>query len=176
MITKVSLPAQGMKAALLGGLIAGTADLLYAFGAYGMVGVPPQRILYSIAAGWLGRAAVTEGGVAVALLGLVSHYFILCVAAWLYVAAAVRIPVLTQRPFVCGVAFGLCIFAVMNYVVVPLSAATDAGPSGRFLVMGLLAHMLVIGIPIALVARHFVKKASRGVSGGQRQEVAPPPT
>jgi hypothetical protein len=177
-MNNASLPSSGLKAAVIGGLVAGTADLLYAFIAYGFIGASPARILYSIAAGWLGRSAALEGGVAVALLGLVSHYFILCVAAGMYVAAAARMPMLTRRPFVCGAAFGLCIFGVMNYVVVPLSAAEGAGPSGTFLVTGLLAHTLLVGVPIALVARYFTRRKSghAGVSDGQRRGVAVPPT
>jgi len=41
----------------------------------------------------------------------------------------------------------------MNYVVVPLSAATFRAPGGTFLVAGLLVHMFLIGVPIALFAR-----------------------
>jgi uncharacterized membrane protein YagU involved in acid resistance len=167
-----------VRAALAGGLVAGTADLLYACVAYGFVGASPPRILYSIAAGWLGREAALEGGVGVALLGLVSHYLILCVAAGIYVAVANRLPVLTRRPVVCGAAFGLCVFVVMNYVVVPLSAAGGAGPSGVFLLMGLLVHLFFVGVPIALVARHFTRRKSgrEGVSGRERRPVAAPPT
>ena len=143
--------AQALRPALIGGLVSGTADLIYAFVAYGFIGVHPLQILHSIASGWLGKSAY-GGGVETALLGLVSHLFITCVAAGIYVLASSRMHVLTHRPVLSGALFGAAIFLVMNYVVVPLSAAVAAGPTGVFFVLGLLVHMFLVGVPIALIA------------------------
>jgi hypothetical protein len=152
MVSAISGPGRVVHAALVGGLVSGAADLAYAFIAYGIIGVPPVRILQSIASGWLGKAAYTSG-VGAAVLGLVSHLFITCVAAGLYVLASRRLPILVQRPLVSGPVFGIGIFLVMNYVVVPLSAAASASPKGVFWVLGLLVHMFLIGVPIALITR-----------------------
>jgi len=143
---------QALRAALIGGLVSGTADLIYAIVAYGVIGVPAIRILQSIASGWLGKAAYSSGATS-AVLGLVSHLSITCVAAGCYVFASRRLPVLVQRPVISGALFGVVMFVVMNYVVVPLSAAVTAGPKGVFLVLGVLVHMFLIGVPIALIAR-----------------------
>jgi hypothetical protein len=152
----VSSAGRAVGAALIGGLVSGTADLIYAFVAYGFIGVPPVRILQSIASGWLGRAAYASSA-GPAVVGLVSHLFITCVAAGCFVFASKRMPVLVQRPILSGVAFGIGIFVVMNYVVVPLSAAVSASPQGVFLVMGLLVHMFLIGVPIALITRFALR-------------------
>ena len=152
MVSAISEPGRVVPAALVGGLVSGAADLVYAFIAYGIVGVPPVRILQSIASGWLGKAAYA-GGATAAIVGLVSHFLITCVAAGLYVLASRRLPILVGRPLVSGAVFGIGIFLVMNYVVVPLSAAVSASPKGVFLVLGLLVHMFLIGVPIAWITR-----------------------
>lgn len=143
---------RALRAAMYGGLIAGGLDITYAFIGYGLLGVTPFRILHSVASGWLGKTAY-EGGAATAALGLVSHLGIACVAAALYVFASRHWHVLVERPIPFGGLYGLAIFIVMNYVVVPLSAATVGGPKGIFYPLGLLVHIFLVGVPIALFAR-----------------------
>jgi hypothetical protein len=141
-----------LEAILLGGLMAGILDITYAMTAYGIIGVPARAILQSIASGWLGKAAYS-GGWPVAMLGLASHLFITCVMAGVFVAAARRVSLLRNQPLLSGMVFGLCAFVVMNFVVVPLSAAAVRPPRGWFLAGDLLSHMLLVGVPIALAAR-----------------------
>ncbi len=152
MATTASRVTRGIRAALMGGLVSGAADLIYAIVAYGFVGVAPITILHSIASGWLGQTAYAGGG-ASALIGFLSHFFITCVAAGVYVIASTRLSLLARRPVVSGAAFGIVVFLVMNYVVVPLSAAVSASPRGVFLVAGLIVHMFLVGVPIALITR-----------------------
>jgi hypothetical protein len=157
--TSYSVP----KAILIGGLAAGFLDITYAMVAYGFIGVPAHVILQSVASGWLGKGAYS-GGWASASLGLGSHVVITCVMAAIFVAAARRIALLRNRSFLSGIVFGLCAFVTMNYVVVPLSAAAVHPPSGVFLAGGLLAHMFLVGVPIAFAAR-------RALGGVQKQAV-----
>lgn len=148
---------RSVRAALAGGLVAGSLDLIYAAIAYGAVGLGPTRILQSIASGWLGQRAY-EGGVGTALLGLASHMGIACAAAALYVGVARRLVMLTRFPIRCGSVYGLGVFVIMNCAVVPLSAATVDLPRGHFLWMGLLVHMYGFGVPIAAFARRGIEK------------------
>ena len=55
------------SAILIGGTIAGALDITYAIGFSAMHGVPPMRILQSVASGLLGKPAF-EGGVPIAIL------------------------------------------------------------------------------------------------------------
>ena len=87
------------------------------------------------------------------MLGLVSHLAITCAMAALFIFASRRVAWLRHQPLIGGAVFGLAAFAVMNYVVVPLSAAAVQSPKGVFLIGGLLAHVLLVGLPIALAAR-----------------------
>ena len=140
------------KAVLAGGLTAGILDITYAMVAYGLIGVSPRIILQSVASGWLGEGAYS-GGVPTAVLGLASHLAITCAMAALFILAARRIELLRRQPWLGGAVFGLAAFAVMNYVVVPLSAAVVSPPKGVFLIGGLLAHVLLVGMPIAFASR-----------------------
>ena len=112
----------------------------------------PIRILQSIAAGLLGRASF-QGGAGTAALGLFLHFFIAFVIVAIYFAAARGIPLLTRRPFLFGPLYGLVAYWVMNYVVLPLSAAGGSHPAGAVLTNGLLIHAFGVGLPAALAAR-----------------------
>lgn len=147
------------KAVLAGGLTAGILDITYAIVAYGFIGVSPRIILQSVASGWLGKGAYS-GGAPTAALGLASHLAITCVMAAIFILAARRIGLLRRQPWLGGAVFGLVAFAVMNYVVVPLSAAVVSPPKGVFLVGGLLAHVLLVGMPIAFASRWATRAGS----------------
>ena len=106
-----------------GTLIVGTADILDAFIFFGLRGTRPVRILQGIASGILGRDAFS-GGAATAALGAVLHYFIAFAIVWVFLAASRRLPALARRPWLYGPLYGLVVYAVMNYVVIPLSLVT----------------------------------------------------
>ena len=137
----------------LAGLVAGTLDILYATGFWALKGVPPERILQSVAAGVLGRASFSGGG-ATAMLGLALHYVIATAMAAAYFLVAPRRPVLLQRSWWCGALYGLLLYAVMQYVVLPLSAAPGGGtPDPVWVACSVAAHVLLVGMPIARLAR-----------------------
>ena len=157
-----AIPARGPSAAraiLWGGLIAGVIDITYAcVFSYARRAVPPGRILQSVASGALGQAAF-DGGTPAAALGLFLHFLIALVWAALYYAASRRLRVLARAPYVCGVVYGLLIFALMNYAVIPLSAAPFGAPPPESPAFGtgILIHALGIGLPIALATRRYSK-------------------
>src|SRR5262245_23045261 len=108
---------------LAGGLLAGALDITYAWLFWAIkAGVTPPRIFRSVAAGWLGPSAV-RGGAATAALGLATHFFIAITVSAVYYVLARRIGVLWRRPWSMGALYGALVYVVMNYVVVPLSAA-----------------------------------------------------
>jgi uncharacterized membrane protein YagU involved in acid resistance len=105
-----------------------------------------------VASGLLGKPAF-DGGWPVAALGLALHYGIVIVAAALFFAVARRWAWLHNEPVTAGLAYGVAIYAFMNFVVLPLSAFPFPV---RFPLLttatGLLAHMLV-GLSISLITR-----------------------
>ncbi|MGE5092353.1 MAG: hypothetical protein ACM3OH_09305 [Bacillota bacterium] len=140
------------RALLWGTLIVGTADIVDAFIFFGLRGTRPVRILQGIASGLLGREAF-GGGAATAALGAVLHYFIAFVIVWVFLAASRRLPDLARRPWLYGPLYGLVVYAVMNYVVIPLSLVTVRSKPLAVLANGLLIHMLGVGLTTALIAR-----------------------
>ena len=135
----------------LGTLAVGTLDGLDALLFFGLRGVPPVRVLQSIASGLLGPAAFQAGG-ATAALGVLLHYGIAAGVVTTYVLASRRLPVLARRPWLLGPLYGLAVFAVMYTVVLPLSAAAARMPTGVVLLNALLIHALGVGLPSALAA------------------------
>jgi uncharacterized membrane protein YagU involved in acid resistance len=144
---------------LFGGLIAGVLDGLDAVIYYGWAsGVTPARLFQHIASGLLGAGAFS-GGWATTLLGVACHFTVAIGVAAVFYAASLAIPFLAQKPWITGPAFGLCVYLVMHYIVVPLSAvAPRKSPmSGLELADQLFSHMFFVGLPIALVARRSAR-------------------
>jgi len=143
-----------------GALIAGTCDITYAItSSFLRRGVAPSRVLQSVASGALGRSAY-DGGAATAALGLGFHYLFAFSFTCAFFLAASRFAGLTRRPIATGAVYGVGIFAVMNYIVIPLSRI---GPRPILpmvvLVPEVLVHMFLIGVPIALAARRAFGRA-----------------
>jgi Na+/alanine symporter len=151
-----SAPRPGGKsnaalAIAVGGGIAGTLDLLQACILFGW------KIPLVIAAGVLGSQAL-HGGVGTYVLGVLLHFFIACSAAAVYYAASRRLRFLTEHPLVCGLFFGAAVEEVMSLIVLPLSALHARGPYQLHdLILGLLVHMVVVGLPISFSVRRFAK-------------------
>jgi hypothetical protein len=150
------MPGRGdaARAVLVGGLLAGSLDIVAAFVVYGFLGATPPRILQSIASGVMGTAAF-QGGLATAALGTLLHFFIALVAAGVYYAASRRLGFLVRRPVMGGLLYGVAVYLFMNLVVVPLSAVPK-----RPFVLGvalviLIVHMVCVGLPIALAVRRY---------------------
>ena len=140
-----------------GGLVAGTCDIVYACVFWGISrGLSPQRVLQGVASGWLGSGVSRAGGWATAVLGLVSHYVIAAAMAVAYYLVARRWAALWQRPIPYGAAYGLLLYGIMSYVVVPLSAANPGSNDPLWVGLSIAVHMLLIGLPIALFARRAI--------------------
>jgi hypothetical protein len=144
-----------------GGVVAGTLDIVYAIVYWAIrMGLPARRILQSVASGLLGEASFA-GGAATAALGLALHYGIAISMAVAYYLVSRRVPVLVRSPLALGAAYGLFLYALMNYVVVPLSAAGSGSQETLWVGLSILVHAFFIGVPIAL----FTRRARLAASG-----------
>ena len=141
-------------AALVGGmLVVGSLDITYAMLFWTFRGVGPIRVLQSVAAGLIGREAAVSGGTKTALLGLALHYFISFCIVLIYWIAAKSMPVLRRHAVICGATYGVLVYIVMNYVVIPLSM-TKRGPFNLLWVScSVVVHAFLIGLPAALFAK-----------------------
>ncbi|HJS91257.1 MAG TPA: hypothetical protein VJ738_14935 [Steroidobacteraceae bacterium] len=148
--------AAALRAILAGGLVAGTLDL----GAAALINqVSPVLIAHYIASGVLGKASFSIGASA-AYLGLILQWIMSVVIAAIYWLVTARLPRLRDRWWLGGFLAGAVIFLVMNFIVMPLSAApvTLHEVIARFRPIkgaeNLLA-MFVFGLIIAGCARYL---------------------
>lgn len=109
----------GLRAILVGGLVAGTIDI----GAAAIINsVSPVLIAHYIATGLLGKAALSMGAPA-AYLGLLLQWAMSVLIAAIYWLVTARMPQLRERWWLGGLLAGIVIYLVMNFVVMPFSAA-----------------------------------------------------
>ncbi len=65
----------------------------------------------------------------------------------------------------CGAAYGLVVYAVMNYIVVPLSAARPGSKDPLWIALSIAVHAFLIGIPCAVFASRAIRaEAARTVA------------
>lgn len=151
-----------LLALIIGGALAGLADIAMA-AIINRVGL--DVIMRAIARGLLGRPAM-QGGLPATILGLILQVAMSVLIALIYGLASLRLPVLTRRWAIGGLAYGVVVFVVMNWVVVPLSAI-HALP--RFKSLLYAAENLAAMFVFALIIAWF---AHRGAGGPAREAVA----
>lgn len=139
-----------------GGLTAGVLDiispcLIYKAG--------PMVVFRAVASGVLGKAA-HDGGLPAAALGAFCHFSISVVAAAVFFAISRKLPILVRQPLLGGVAMGIGMYFVMNYVVVPLSASPGKPPAGVIMIVLNMMAMIIFGLAIALFASRAPLPAS----------------
>ena len=154
-----------LAAILLGGLIAATIDI----GAACVIsGRSPAFILQVIAGGVLAKASF-EGGVPTMMLGAVLQEAMGILIATAYVLPARAVPALSRRWIISGLAYGVTIFFVMNYVVVPLSAWKS---TPHFTVLKFtenMAAMLLFGLIVAF----FYGRTATAAEPARKEATAP---
>jgi hypothetical protein len=151
---RTTLPTSALFTILAGGAIAGTLDIAFAFTFAGMHGASPLRVLQFIASGLLGKDSFGDGWWSGAL-GAVCHYTILTVATALYLVSSRRFSALARYPFICGPLYGVAIYMVMNFIVVPLSAVQSRGHTLEGVIGDMASHLFFVGLPIALLVRRY---------------------
>ena len=147
---------------VLGGLAIGVLDFLDAsifFTQY--FGIPISRVWQAVAAGVLGREAATAGGWNTAALGIFLHFVVAFCIATVYFIGTRLTSFLVNHPIISGIGFGVIAHFVMQYVVIPISAAGGATPTPfRWPVFlnSIIGHALFVGLPVALIASWSAKR------------------
>jgi len=131
-------------------LVAGTLDIVFAAILSLIRDRAPADMLRFVASGPFPQA--TEWGAAGAWLGLATHFGLMAIMAAAFVLAAQYRPELTANPVKWGVTYGLITYVVMNLIVVSLRFPGAFPPKPIGIATQLFAHILLVGIPIALIA------------------------
>jgi hypothetical protein len=142
-----------LKTAIYAGLIAGTIDIGAAC-AINLIG--PGPILRFIASGLLGAPLPHENWVY--CLGVGLQWAMSMIIAGIFAAAASKIPVLLRRWIASGIAYGIGVYFVMTFVVVPLSRAKGGHVTLRSFALN-LAAMILFGLIVAYVAQRTMRKS-----------------
>jgi hypothetical protein len=123
----------------------------------GLQGQNPIQVLQYIASSVLGTRSFSHG-LASAGLGLVLHFAVSLVVVAIYILASRRVAVLRTQWVFVGLLYGVAVWAVMNLVLLPLTAvAHDPIPLAAW-VNGVISHALFVGLPSAFFA-HKVRTA-----------------
>jgi hypothetical protein len=137
-------------AILNAGAVAGAMDITAASIQAWLAGRTPMRMLQGIAVGWFGRSL----GWTSAAAGFATHFFIATSWAAIYWFASRRLKVLVRQAWWSGTAFAVLVYLVMYQIVMPLSAIHRRIPrTPQAVIIGLLIHIVCIGLPIALIIR-----------------------
>jgi hypothetical protein len=144
-----------LRLSVIGGLILGMLHLIIqSWFIFSLLEKNPLiSVLQYVASGAMGNAAF-EGGLATALLGLVLDFLMTTVMAGVFFLGADRIPLLRQHVIPGSLLYGFGVFVVMNFIVLPLSAAPPlpAPPMWLFIEI-ILEHILLVGLPLGLLVR-----------------------
>jgi hypothetical protein len=154
---------KSMSTIFAAGLLCGVLDITAAFITWVPQGVPARVILQGIASGLLGMPAF-RGGFATAALGLGLHFFIAITAAAVFYAVSRKLPWLVRHPYMAGVLYGVAVYIVMYWIVLPLSRFHRALFSLAHTIVAVLTHIVCVGLPIALVVHYRSVDRAPGVS------------
>jgi len=143
------------RPALIATLVCGTLDILLAVILSSIYGKGPAAMLRGVASGPFPGA--TEWGAAGSALGLATHFTLMAIMAAVFMVAARERPSLLDRPLVAALIYGLITYIVMNLVVLPLRFGTPLPPSTRAIVTQLFAHIVLVGLPTAYIARRYLR-------------------
>jgi hypothetical protein len=150
--TSLSATPRSFHAILVGGLIVGVLDLLYAILVYS----PQKPILVpqTIASGLLGTKSYSDGAPSAAL-GVALHFIIALGAATVYYFASRKFELLIDRAVLMGLIYGALVYLFMHLIVLPLSAVPKGHLPLAYQAAEFVEHWFCVGLPIALAVRHY---------------------
>jgi uncharacterized membrane protein YagU involved in acid resistance len=140
-------------------LVAGMLDISYAALMSLIFGREPAAMLRYVASGPFPDAS--QMGAAGSILGLVVHFALMAIMTAVFLIAARNWPKLLASPILAGIGYGLITYGVMNWIIVPLRFDVPLPPKPISIVSQLFAHIVLVGIPIALIAAKMLRPANR---------------
>jgi hypothetical protein len=144
------------KRLLLTVLIAGTLDITSAYvNIFIQTGHISRKMFQYIAGGALGLKNTMNGGVPVILLGIFFHYFIVFCFTCFFFFLYRKNRFFGLNKYLAALLYGIFIWAVMNLVVLPLSALPPRKIAPGSAVLDSIILAVMIGLPVSLSARAY---------------------
>jgi hypothetical protein len=129
-------------------LAAGALDATDGVVFFGLHGLNPIQVLQYIASGLLGAQSF-RGGLATAGVGVLVHFAIAFAVAAIYLLASRSLEALRRQWAIFGLVYGAAVWAVMNLVILPMTAVVPSHITTAALLNGVIGHALFVGLPIA---------------------------
>ena len=143
------------KAVIQTGLLAGTLDILAAIThAYFQSGTSPERLFQFIASGLFGSEAFS-GGMPMVFLGLIMHFLIALSWTLIFFLVYPKLSFLSKNKIVSGIVFGLFVWAMMSFVILPLTSTPKFPFNLGRAMIGAAILILMIGMPVSFLANKY---------------------
>ena len=143
---------------LLATVVAAILDLTAAcVTSYLKSGLSPFKVLQYIASAVYGTASFNRGWGS-AMVGLIMHFSISFSVALIYFLLYPTIGTLQKKPILSGAILGLGVWLFLNLVVLPNSKVHQPPFETPSVLLGIVLHMLLVGLPIALITKKYFKK------------------
>ncbi len=138
--------------------VSGTLDIAFAMILTVFFGREIGNMLRYVASGPFPSAL--DMGTGGAILGLLVHFVLMAIMATVLMLFVRRRPRLLDKPVIVGMVYGLITYVVMNLIIVPLRFGAPLPPSALSIATQLFAHIVLVGIPMALIAGRILKPAA----------------
>ena len=140
-------------------LLAGGLDFTFATLSFFFSGGSVAKLWQFVASGIFGRAAYSMGTVGI-LCGVLFHFSIMAIFSTFIFLVYGKISAVEKWPVLAGLVYGICIWLVMNLLVVPLSRAGNGLITLKFssiMNADFVVHML-LGVVLVLVMRQSLHR------------------
>jgi hypothetical protein len=137
-------------------LVSGTLDILFAMILTVAFSRQIPNMLRFVASGPF--PAATGMGAAGAILGLAVHFALMAIMVTGFVLLCRWRPQLLDTPVRSAIAYGVLTYFAMNWVVVPLRFGTPLPPKTLSIATQLFAHIVLVGLPTAFIARRTLRE------------------
>ena len=148
------------KAILATGFLAGTLDALTASVQFliSSGGKNPALVFRYVASGVFGKDAFTSDLLTMASFGLFFHYCIALTYTAFYFLVLAKLFPLIKHKIISGICYGLAVWAMMKFVVLPLSKGPPNPSTFTKSIVAATILVLMIGLPISIGASRYYSK------------------
>jgi len=153
--------ANAIPTILIAGIIAGVLDSAAASVVfYFNLGLSPAQVMQYIASALYGADAFS-GGTVMVIIGILLHFVISFVIAAIYFYLYPVISQLRKWPVISGLLQGLAVWLFMNLAIIPLSKIQSAPFQLSAVIISVVWHMILVGLPISLITKGYFDRTSR---------------
>ena len=150
------------KTIIIAWLIAGTLDITSAIVSFSInTGQNILGLFQYIASGVFGNSAF-NGGVPMALAGLLFHYFFALIWTIFFFIIFPKIKLQSLNKFLVAFLYGMFVCVVMNLIVVRFSRTPKFHASTGHIIANMLYLIFFIGTPLSFLANRYYSKAISG--------------